>query len=200
MVDFSLELSLGGVVAGLDEAGRGPWAGPVVAAAVIFTQCKAPDGIRDSKQMPKPEREQAFVEILQCALVGIGQASVAEIDRINILQASLLAMRRAFKQLPCKPHYAIVDGNFAPKRLGCKTHTVIKGDCTSYSIAAAGIVAKVTRDRIMAELAAEFPGYGWETNAGYGTEAHQRGIAQRGVCKYHRTSFTPIRIALGQAA
>lgn len=195
MPDFSVESSLGGLVAGIDEAGRGPWAGPVVAAAVILEPSKMPAeliaGIDDSKKLRKPVREMLYNHIKAGAAHGVGQASVEEIDEINILQATMLAMRRAFENLPDEPKFAIVDGNRDP-RLGVSTRCLIGGDASSLSIAAASILAKVTRDRIMEGLASEFPGYGWEKNAGYGTKRHQQGLAEYGVTPHHRRTFAPI--------
>ena len=161
MPDFSTEAALGGRVAGIDEAGRGPWAGPVVAAAVILDPPRMPAeliaGLDDSKKLHKPVREMLYDHIRVSAAHGVGQASVEEIDEINILQAAMLAMRRAFANLPQAPQYAIVDGNRDPG-LGVPTRCLIGGDASSLSIAAASILAKVTRDRIMEGLAREFPG------------------------------------------
>ena len=201
--DFSLERELGGSVAGIDEAGRGPWAGPVHAAAVIFPAAGLPDAlasrVADSKQLSKAQREAVFPELLQVALVGEGQASVAEIDELNILAATHLAMVRAMQALAQIPDAALVDGNRAPT-LPCPVHCVVKGDAKSYSIAAASIVAKVTRDRYMTELAAHHPGYSWERNFGYGTEQHRQALARRGVTPHHRRSFAPIRKMLEESA
>ena len=195
MPDFSVEAALGGHVAGIDEAGRGPWAGPVVAAAVVLDPEKIPPELAakldDSKKLRKPVRELLFDDIRVVAAFGVGQASVEEIDRLNILQATMLAMRRAFEDLPHRPQQAIVDGNRDPG-LGVPTRCLVGGDASSLSIAAASILAKVTRDRIMAGLAREFPGYGWEKNAGYGTPQHQQGLAGNGVTPHHRMSFAPI--------
>jgi ribonuclease HII len=195
MPDFSVEISLGDIVAGIDEAGRGPWAGPVVAAAVVFDRSRLPAGLEtgldDSKKLSRPVREKLFDRIVSNARYGIGQASVEEIDTLNILQASMLAMRRAFASLPEPPDCAIVDGNCDPG-LGVPTRCLVGGDGSSLSVAAASIIAKVTRDRIMAELALEFPDYGWETNAGYGTRQHQQGLLETGVTPHHRRSFAPI--------
>jgi ribonuclease HII len=195
MPDFSVESSLGGLVAGIDEAGRGPWAGPVVAAAVILEPSKLPAeliaGLDDSKKLRKPVREMLYGHIKANTAHGIGRASVEEIDEMNILQATMLAMRRAFENLPNTPQYAIVDGNRDPG-LGVPTRCLVGGDASSLSIAAASILAKVTRDGIMEGLAGEFPGYGWEKNAGYGTKQHQQGLAENGVTPHHRRSFAPI--------
>lgn len=193
--DLSFERREDGCVAGIDEAGRGPFAGPVVAAAVILDRDRIPSGIRDSKKIKKEIRERLFEDIMAGALVGIGEASVAEIDSLNILEASLLAMRRAVDALPRRPDVALVDGNRDPG-LGVPSRLIVKGDSLSLSIAAASIVAKVTRDRKMCALAAEFPHYGWEKNAGYGTEEHRKGLSRFGITPQHRRSFAPIRALL----
>ena len=194
--DLSLEDEAGGRVAGVDEAGRGPWAGPVVAAAVVFGAGGPPAPLRaaitDSKLLKAESRAALQPAILACADAAVGIASVAEIDAMNILQATLLAMRRAVVRLALPPDLALVDGSRAP-RLPCAVRTVVGGDRASLSIAAASIVAKVTRDRLMARLALEHPGYGWERNAGYGTAEHQAGLARLGVTAHHRRSFRPIR-------
>lgn len=181
-----------GPVAGIDEAGRGPWAGPVVAAAVILDPDNVPTGIADSKALKAARREALLPAIEAAAEVGVGQASVAEIDDLNILAATMLAMRRAVAALPRPPALALVDGNRDPG-LGCQTRCIVKGDARCPAIAAASIVAKVTRDRIMAGLAAAHPGYGWERNAGYGTAQHRAALARLGVTPHHRRSFAPIR-------
>ena len=194
--DLSLEDAAGGRVAGVDEAGRGPWAGPVVAAAVVFGVGSPPPPLRamitDSKLLRAERRAALQPAILACADAAVGIASVAEIDSMNILQATLLAMRRAVVGLGCPLELALVDGNRAPQ-LPCAVRTVVGGDRASLSIAAASIVAKVTRDRLMASLAADHPGYGWERNAGYGTAEHQAGLARLGPTAHHRRSFAPIR-------
>ncbi len=194
--DLSLERAAGGRVAGVDEAGRGPWAGPVVAAAVVFGGGGPPPRLRvaitDSKLLKAEQRAALQPAILASADTAVGIASVAEIDSMNILQATLLAMRRAVARLVDAPNLALVDGNRAP-RLPCPVRTVVGGDRKSLSIAAASIVAKVTRDRLMARLAADYPGYGWERNAGYGTAEHQTALARLGPCAQHRRSFRPIR-------
>jgi ribonuclease HII len=190
--DHSIESSVKGIVAGIDEAGRGPWAGPVVAASAIIFPDKLPAGINDSKKLSHSKREQLFDAIMACAITGVGMASVEEIDELNILEATKLAMRRSLEQLSQMPDIALVDGNRAPA-LPCKVKTVIGGDAKSISIAAASIIAKVTRDRIMQQLGAQYPGYGWERNAGYGTAEHQKGLAALGITPHHRRSFAPIR-------
>ncbi len=208
MPDFSLEAKAAeaGImrIAGIDEAGRGPWAGPVVAAAVMFDwdfglPAEWPDwlaGLDDSKKL-NPKKREALFDIIQAgAMCGIGRAEVEEVDRLNILQASLLAMGRAVAALPEAPDYALIDGTQAPK-LACLTETVIKGDGRSFSIAAASVLAKVSRDEIMAGLAAEYPGYGWERNQGYGVPEHRAGLERLGVSPHHRKSFKPIINILG---
>ncbi len=197
MPDFAIESAHGGLVAGVDEAGRGPLAGPVVAAAVIF-----PAGVPaalaplldDSKQLDPVQRAAAFLALRACgaARIGIGAASVAEINRLNILRASLLAMARAVGRLPTIPDLAIVDGNMPPT-LACPVRCVIGGDGLSLSIAAASIVAKVTRDRAMTRLAARCPGYGWETNAGYATPPHRAALRALGATRHHRSAFGTVR-------
>ena len=183
-------------MAGVDEAGRGPWAGPVVAAAVVFGAGSPPPPLRamitDSKLLRAERRAALQPAILACADAAVGFASVAEIDSMNILQATLLAMRRAVVRLAHLPDLALVDGNRAPC-LPCPVRTVVGGDRSSLSIAAASIVAKVARDRLMARLALHHPGYGWERNAGYGTAEHRAGLARLGPCAHHRRSFRPIR-------
>lgn len=195
MPHFRYEQQMGGRVAGVDEAGRGPLAGPVVAAAVIFTGGTAPPGIDDSKKLRPAAREALYGAIMASAEVGIGQASVAEIDRLNILQATFLAMRRALAALAPPPGHALIDGNRLPPDLPCPATTIVQGDSHSLSIAAASIIAKVTRDRLMLDLAAAHPGYGWERNMGYGTAAHLSGLARLGPTPQHRLSFAPVRVA-----
>jgi ribonuclease HII len=181
-----------GPIAGVDEAGRGPLAGPVVAAAVILDRRRIPKGVDDSKQMPAEARENAYARIFECALaVGVGEASVDEIDLINIRQATHLAMARAVRALSVSPTFALVDGNDAPA-LPCPCDTIVDGDARSVSIAAASIIAKVTRDRMMRALHANFPGYGWLTNKGYSTEEHLKALARLGPCVHHRRSFAPV--------
>ncbi len=191
MPDLKLETALGGVICGIDEAGRGPWCGPVVAAAVIIGG-NCPDGIDDSKKLKESRREELFSRIMESCITGVGQASVEEIDRMNILAATKLAMERAYNSLGKQCDMALVDGNQLPK-LPCKMQYVIKGDSVSLSIAAASVIAKVTRDRIVKEIAGEFPQYGWERNKGYGTADHMRALEQFGVTYHHRKSYAPIR-------
>ena len=183
---------MAGPVAGVDEAGRGPLAGPVVAAAVIFERKRIPKGINDSKQMTHEAREEAYALIMQCAVaVGVGDATVDEIDIINIRQATHLAMARAIRSLAVAPMFALVDGNDAPA-LPCSCDTIVDGDAKSVSIAAASIIAKVTRDRMMMALHDEHPGYGWFTNKGYSTEEHLKALTRLGPCRHHRRSFAPV--------
>ena len=202
MPDLSHEYRLGGCIAGVDEVGRGPLSGPVVAAAVILDARNLPEdlaGLDDSKRLSASRREQFATILRGCAIIGIGAASVAEIDRLNILQASLLAMRRALAALPVSPDAALIDGNRAPKGLNFPAHTLIKGDHLSLSIAAASVLAKVVRDRAMARLSERYPGYGWERNAGYGTAEHA--LRRLGATPHHRRSFAPVRaIFAGHAA
>ncbi len=195
MPDFSIEDTLGGRVAGIDEAGRGPWAGPVVAAAVVLDRLRLPPDLAvkldDSKKLSAKSRETLFEGIARHAAFGVGEADVGEIDAMNILAATLLAMRRAVDALPVAPDFALVDGIHAPQ-LDCPARCIIRGDASSCSIAAASIVAKVTRDRMMAALAGECPGYGWERNAGYGTPEHAGALEKLGVTRHHRRSFAPV--------
>lgn len=188
----------GGPVAGIDEAGRGPWAGPVVAAAVILQPDLIPDGLNDSKRLSPSERLTLYDAIMDAATVGIGTASVARIDRDNILQATLCAMHRAVADLEIQPAAALVDGNRCP-RLPCPAEPLIRGDALSLSVAAASIVAKVTRDRMMVELARAHTGYGWERNKGYGTREHAAALDRLGPTPHHRRSFAPVRTAIEKA-
>ncbi len=201
--DYSLEdiaLSNGAtLVAGTDEVGRGPLAGPVMAAAVILDPNQIPEGLNDSKKLSLKRREALYEEILAVADVGFGEASVAEIDEINILQASLLAMTRAVQNLSGRPDYVLIDGKLIPKGLNVPAEAVVKGDAKSVSISAASIVAKVRRDRHMLALAQQFPGYGWESNQGYPTKQHREAIHSLGITPHHRVSFKPIHNILYQA-
>ncbi len=195
MPDFEREqqlLKTYDIVAGVDEVGRGPWAGPVTACAVVLDPDNIPEGLNDSKKLTAKIREYLFQQIVQSADVSIAHVSVTEIDRINILQASLLAMENAVAGLSKPADFVLIDGNKTPKNLNCTSEAIIKGDAKSSSIAAASIVAKVTRDRMMVALSQQFPGYGWETNAGYGTKQHQEGLKALGVTAHHRRSFKPI--------
>ncbi len=188
---YEIEDQFEGVVAGVDEAGRGPWAGPVVAAAVVLERASAPEGLRDSKTLTEKRRRELAAALWKSARIGVGVASVEEIDSMNILRASLLAMARAVANLPVMPAIAIVDGNIKPK-LRCPAYTVVKGDLKSMSIAAASIIAKTTRDRMMLELARDYPNYAWHSNKGYAAPAHREALLRFGITPHHRRSFSPI--------
>ena len=196
---FDIEDSIPGVIAGIDEAGRGPWAGPVVAAAVVLDREIMPEGLKDSKKLSEKKRTELAAALWETSSIGVGVASVEEIDRLNILQATLLAMSRAAANLPLRPEACIVDGTIKPK-LRAPAYTVVKGDAKSFSIAAASIIAKTTRDRMMRELAREFPHYAWEKNKGYGAPAHRAGLQSHGVTPHHRRSFAPIHNMLSEDA
>ena len=183
-------------LAGLDEVGRGPLAGPVTAAAVVLHPGRIPQGLRDSKQLTAARREILATEIMACAEVCIAHATVAEIDLMNILQASLLAMERAAAGVSATWH--LIDGNRVPQGLRGRAEAIVKGDAQSLSIAAASIVAKVTRDRIMVDLAQQHPGYGWDRNAGYPTAEHLAALKNLGVTAWHRRSFAPVHNILWQ--
>jgi len=197
MPSWEFETEMGCRVAGIDEAGRGPWAGPVVAAAAILDRGRLPAALiarlDDSKKLSRPVREALFMEIETCAEVGVGIADVAEIDSLNILRATFVAMQRAVAALASAPEAALIDGNMTPT-LPMPARAIVAGDSLCFSIAAASIVAKVTRDRIMERLAADHPGYGWERNAGYGTEEHRVALERLGITPHHRRSFAPIAI------
>lgn len=195
---FEIEDSIPGQIAGIDEAGRGPWAGPVVAAAVILDANNMPEGLRDSKKLTEKRREAIAQEIRATSIVGVGIATVEEIDDINILQATFLAMARAEADLSKRPDACIVDGSQKPK-LHAPVHMVIKGDAKSFSIAAASIIAKTTRDQMMRDLALEHPYYAWEKNKGYGAKAHSEALTQYGVTEHHRKSFKPIALLLNRS-
>ena len=186
-------------VAGVDEVGRGPLAGPVVAAAVVLNRASIPEGLNDSKKLSAKRRAFLTPLLRQSAQLGLGVASVEEIDALNILQASLLAMRRAVAALPVVPDHLLIDGNRLPVDLPCPAIPVVGGDGRSPSIAAASIVAKTWRDDVMKEAATQFPGYGWETNAGYPTKCHKSALRDLGVTPFHRRSFAPVRDILWQA-
>lgn len=193
--NFLYEDQYTGITCGIDEVGRGPLAGPVVAAAVIIRRDQAPKKIlrqiNDSKKLTALKREYLFHKIHEFCDVSIAECSVEEIDRINILQASLMAMAKAFAGLALRPDIALIDGNKAPA-LPCQTKTIVQGDAHSLSIAAASIVAKHYRDALMVRIANDFPHYGWETNAGYGTEYHLKALEIHGVTIHHRRSFSPV--------
>lgn len=200
MPTFEIEQRFEGLVGGVDEAGRGPWAGPVVAAAAVFlTPSSLPPsllkGIHDSKKLSKTKRDQRYQDLLglESFAYGIGMASVEEIDQLNILKATFLAMERAVQSLPHTPQTLLIDGKFIPTFPDIQTIPVIKGDSLSLSIAAASILAKVTRDTLMESLARDHPAYGWENNAGYGTKQHQEALKEQGITPHHRKSFAPIR-------
>lgn len=197
MPTFELEEKFQGIVAGVDEAGRGPWAGPVVAAAVILNREIYPAGINDSKKLTKEKRERLFQELINVCDFGVGIVSETIIDQINILQATKLAMRNAVLELVRRPSLILVDGNQKFEAQDIEVVPVIKGDSKSLSIAAASIIAKVTRDKIMEDLDGEFPEYGWMDNAGYGTAKHIEAIEKYGICKYHRKSYAPIKKFMG---
>lgn len=209
MPDFELEQMFDGTVAGIDEAGRGPWAGPVAAGAVVFHNRRLPEdllnGLDDSKKLSAQKREKMYARLREeeskgNLAIGIGLASRREIDELNILQATFLAMKRAAEKLKTAPDAALVDGNRAPCGLMCKVKTVVKGDAKSFSIAAASIVAKVYRDRLMRELAHAYPQYGFDKNAGYGTAQHIEALQKYGVTPEHRISYKPIKEILSQKA
>ncbi|WP_343080248.1 ribonuclease HII [Ostreiculturibacter nitratireducens] len=185
-------------VAGVDEAGRGPLCGPVVAAAVLLMPGRIPEGLNDSKKLSAARREKLFAELMELAEVSVASASVEEIDSLNILRASHLAMCRAVAGLPSAPGLALIDGNMIPRDLACPAEAIVKGDARSLSIAAASIVAKVTRDRVMVDLAQQHPGYGWERNAGYPTKDHLEALRDLGVTPHHRRSFKPVHNILYQ--
>ena len=194
--DFSFEADLQAqgfeIIAGVDEVGRGPLAGPVTAAAVILDPNNIPTGLNDSKALSAKKRKVLYDLILQYCRVGVVHVSVEEIDRINILQASLLAMGQAIAQLDPSPSFVLIDGNRIPAGLSVPTQAIVKGDAKSVSIAAASIVAKITRDRLMSDLARQNPGYGWDKNAGYPTKEHQLALQHLGVSPHHRRSFKPV--------
>lgn len=183
-------------IAGVDEAGRGPWAGPVVAAAVILDPDKIPANIDDSKTLDEDSRAFLYRRIMKVAIVGVGIADVDRIDRENILGATLWAMAEAVSQLGETPKLVLVDGDKTP-RIPMSVRAIVKGDSKCLSIAAASIVAKVTRDRLMMDFARAYPGYGFERHKGYGTPEHQAAIAKLGVSALHRRSFRPVQLALG---
>jgi ribonuclease HII len=183
-------------IAGVDEAGRGPWAGPVVAAAVILNPDKIPANIDDSKVLDEESRAYVYRRIMKVAIVAVGIADVSRIDRQNILGATLWAMAEAVGNLSDTPKLVLVDGNQTP-RIPMAARAIVKGDAKCLSIAAASIVAKVTRDQLMTELARDYPGYGFERHKGYGTPEHQAAIERLGISPLHRRSFKPVQLALG---
>ncbi|MDA9019947.1 ribonuclease HII [Flavimaricola sp.] len=185
-------------VAGVDEAGRGPLAGPVVAAAVILDPACIPAGLDDSKVLSAKRRDVLCAALFEVAQVGVGIATVEEIDEINILRASHLAMCRAIEALPMPPAHVLIDGNLIPRGLLLSAEAIVKGDARSQSIAAASIVAKTRRDAIMVDLAQQHPGYGWERNAGYPSKSHKLALQNLGVTPHHRRSFKPVHNILYQ--
>ena len=194
--DMLLEKACAGIVCGVDEAGRGPWAGPVSAAAVILDPRKVPKGLNDSKKLSAKQREVLEPEIMDKAVAfAVGYATVAEIAELNILHATGLAMRRAVEALAPAPAFALIDGNYAFP-MPCAVKTVVKGDSLSCSIAAASILAKVARDRLMAEFDQIYPGYGFSAHKGYRAQAHADGLLTLGPCPEHRLSWAPVRLAL----
>lgn len=188
---FDIELAHPGPVIGVDEAGRGPLAGPVVAAAVILDRGRVPDGVNDSKKLSEKARARICADIRAVAQVGVGIATVAEIDEINILWATMLAMERAVAALGVAPGMVLVDGNRCP-RWDHPSQAVIGGDAKCLSIAAASIIAKETRDAMMMEYDRQYPGYGWASNKGYGSRQHMDGLARLGPTPIHRRSFAPV--------
>ncbi len=198
MPDLAFEQAIGGRVAGVDEVGRGPLAGPVTAAAVVLDLARVPEGLDDSKKLSAKRRDALWDAILAHADVSVAHASVAEIDRFNILRASHLAMARAVAGLAVAPDHALIDGRHVPTGLPCPATPLIKGDTRSVSISAASIVAKICRDRIMVDLAQQHPGYGWETNMGYPSKSHRLALEKLGVTPWHRVSFRPIHNILYQ--
>ena len=180
------------IIAGVDEVGRGPLAGPVTAAAVILDPLNIPDNLNDSKVLSSKKREKLFEELKSSSIFAFAHVSPEEIDKLNILQASLLAMVNAVSNLKVKPNHILIDGNKVPDRLVGRATAIVKGDRKVLSIAAASIIAKVTRDKLMHDLSLEFPVYGWAKNAGYPTKCHMNAIVKYGVTPHHRRSFKPV--------
>ena len=202
MPNYNYEIEHAGLVAGVDEAGRAPLCGPVTAAAVILDPNNIPEGIDDSKKIPKKKRE-ALAEAIKASAIAyqICEANLEEIEQLNILHASMLAMRRCVERLSPAPIHALIDGNRLPLELPCPATPIIKGDSKSLSIAAASILAKTSRDQLMQKLAEQYPGYGWERNAGYPTKEHMAALDRLGVTPHHRKSFAPVRaVILKQAS
>ena len=198
MPDFKIEARLGGRVAGVDEVGRGPLAGPVTAAAVVLDPARIPEGLDDSKKLSARKREMLWGAIMEVADVSVAHASVAEIEEMNILRAAHLAMRRALAGLHRAPDHALVDGTMVPRDLILPATPIVRGDARSLSIAAASIVAKICRDRIMVDLAQQHPGYGWETNMGYPSKSHRMALENLGPTPHHRRTFKPVHNILYQ--
>ncbi len=185
-------------IAGVDEVGRGPLAGPVTAAAVVLDPKRIPDGLNDSKKLSKKKREALYEQIMEVADVSIAHATVEEIEEHNILRASHIAMVRAVEGLKTAPDYCLIDGNMVPRGLTLPSETIIKGDARSVSISAASIMAKICRDYVMLSLAQQHPGYGWETNMGYGSKRHISALRELGVTPHHRRLFKPVHNILWQ--
>jgi ribonuclease HII len=185
-------------IAGVDEVGRGPLAGPVTAAAVVLDPARIPEGLNDSKKLSKKKREALYAQIMEVADVSIAHATVAEIEEYNILRASHIAMVRALEGLQTPPDYCLIDGNMIPRGLSLPSEAIIKGDARSVSISAASIVAKICRDCVMLSLAQQHPGYGWETNMGYGSKSHISALRELGVTPHHRRLFKPVHNILWQ--
>ena len=185
-------------IAGVDEVGRGPLAGPVTACVVVLDMSRIPEGLNDSKKLSAKRRESLAEAILACAEVSVASASVEEIDELNILRASHLAMERAVAGLLTPPDHCLIDGNLIPKGLTVSAEAIVKGDSKSVSISAASIVAKIRRDYVMSALAQQYPGYGWETNAGYPSKSHRLALQNLGVTPHHRRSFKPVHNILYQ--
>ena len=199
MPNFLIEEDFGWpnkLVAGVDEAGRGPWAGPVVSAAVVLNKKNIPSDLNDSKKISEKKRQSLYSSIYNSHFVGVGISSIEEIDNLNILQATFLSMKRALDNLDCSVDAILVDGNLDPG-FDYKTECIVNGDSISFSIAAASIIAKVTRDNLMSKIHKEFPNYNWKRNKGYGTKEHRNALDMYGPCKYHRKSFSPINKMLG---
>ena len=199
MPNFLIEEDFGWpnkLIAGVDEAGRGPWAGPVVSAAVVLNKKNIPIDLNDSKKISEKKRQSLYSSIYNSHFVGVGISSIEEIDNLNILQATFLSMKRALDNLDCSVDAILVDGNLDPG-FDYKTECIVNGDSISFSIAAASIIAKVTRDNLMSKIHKEFPNYNWKRNKGYGTREHRNALDMYGPCKYHRKSFSPINKMLG---
>jgi ribonuclease HII len=200
--DYSLEAAVQAagarIVAGVDEVGRGPLAGPVTAAAVVLDPARIPEGLNDSKKLSAARRLVLYYAIAACAEVSIAHASVEEIEELNILRASHLAMERAVAGLPHQPDMVLIDGNMIPRGLTIPAQAIIRGDALSVSISAASIMAKICRDYVMRDLAQHYPGYGWETNAGYPSPSHKEALRNLGVTPHHRRNFKPVHNILYQ--
>ena len=205
MPDFELEKTYNGLIAGVDEAGRGPWVGHVVAGAVVFLKTPIHPSLEkhlnDSKKLSAKRRQELYALMKDEAekknlIYGVGLASAKEIDALNILQATFLAMKRAVANLEIKPDLALIDGNRTPKEFVCPNRCVVQGDSKSYSIAGASVVAKVYRDNLMKEMALKYPHYGFEKNAGYGTKEHIEALKKFGICPEHRKTYKPVMAVL----